>query len=132
MAAKKRTATKKRTPAKATDSLPTEFELGGEEYRVTPRDEWTMQQDDWALSVMMGMSRNLTPDSVESGDGMAIVDRLVETGLYRKMLGIALERKGDPRTIQENVEHFQGIRIDVSNLAPVVAVVAAFFGSGNS
>lgn len=131
MAAKKKTTTKAATPKTTTPDLPTEFTIGGEAFRVTPKEEWTARQDDAAMAVMMRMSTKLDADAIEEGDSFAVVDSLIETGLYRRMLGIALQPIEGSRSVEENIKFFRDVKIDVGGFTPVMAVVAAFFGSGD-
>ena len=123
--------TSKATKKAANDGLPTEFEISGETYEVTPREEWTIEQDDIALSVVMELRSSLKEEDIERDATTHLVQTLIESGLYRKMLGTALRRKGDPRTVSENIQHFAALR-GLSDPTPIVAAVAVFFGSGNS
>lgn len=126
MAAKKKATTKKAAP----DILPTEFTIGGEMFRVTPKDEWTPRQDDAAMAVMMRISSKFKKEEVDGADELAIVDKLIASGLYRRMLGIALVPTDSERSIDENIEFFEDTKIEPGSFTAVMAVVSVFFGSG--
>lgn len=139
--AKKTTTTKsatKTTPKKTAPETPTEFTLGGESYRITPRTEWSVEQDDQAMSIMMDVSFDLSEMDTNDNDssGRAIMRELTRTGRYREMLGVTLSQidpEGEPRSIRENIAHFRKLRLDLQAAMPAVtASIAAFFGSGES
>lgn len=124
-------ATKKTTKKKAT---PAEFTLGGETFRAIPKEEWTVEQDDYAMSIMMDLSFDLSElDTDNDRSGRMIVRELTRTGRYREMLGVSLRSTDADRTVLQNVERFQTMKLSMDEAMPaVMAAVNSFFGSGES
>jgi hypothetical protein len=134
-------ATKKKTAADAS-ALPTEYTIGGETYRLVGKSDWSIRQDDHAIAILAEFAL----DQAEGGGTRLrdIVRGLISSGLYRRMLGVALQPDGaDPINVgedalEENVKRFEALRASGSPtasqeiFAATMGVVASFFGSVTS
>lgn len=128
-------ARKKAIEKTEVQSLPTEYTLGGHDYTLVPKEEWTIEQDDYAMAILTELSFGIRDIDKEDGGGggLKLVQALMRTGLYREMLGVALVCTSTERKLTDNVNHFKNLRFGKDDaLTPTMAAVSTFFGSGEN
>lgn len=131
-----------RKSRKKTEKLaPVTITAGGRVFELIPPEQWTAQQDDKATGMLLRIAPQLqraaSDDPEDNEAAMAeVVVTLVESGEYRKMLGLSFWPQGeafDPDRIDENTAFFENARFPFSErLTAATEAVKAFFGSGTS
>lgn len=133
--------TTKAKPRKKVDpDEPLVITADGCDYELIPPEEWTPQQDDAATAMLLRLSpqfKDMGGDEAANDAAMTeVVATLVESGQYRKMLGLAFKPKGeafDPDDIPARIAFFETVRFPMDQrMAAATGAVRAFFGSGDS
>lgn len=139
-------ATTKRTKKTTNDAIaiPTEYNIGGVAYRLVNRDEWSSRQDDYAVAILAEFALDQAERGGSGTKVRDVVRGLIRSGLYRQMLGVALQPEdaepinADEDALDANVQRFEEMKTARTSLASqevfaaTMGVVMSFFGSEKS